>query len=565
MQMRTQARFERPLGSQDDQRFLTPDRVEQIAELIEPLIHTDLSWIDRRKESVEILDDTALRRQISVDFSLRSSAKPLLDAREEDQDEDLFCAPVFVLPKAPANLMAFDLEDERGHALSLIGREDNARISAAVLDRMASRILIEEGHDLPESLSEELRRAAEADGGRGHQLALRLLAHTDWPAELGLLRHKQRFCWWLTTLGHSSLVVALFRSAGPRRKLVKLRFEQPIATKQRRLTSLGWAPYQVGIDTSLVEARRYHFEAAAPPGLRITEASFSDDQSETVVSDSGFLRRVHLYRPRAEAARAGTAVLWLRISGHGFVGGAAPAALFTTVALLACFLSARNIAMNPTSAPALLLVLPGLIATYVGRPDQHALTTRLLSSARRLLLFSACLAYIAAARVALSGGAERIPEKIDHRTDSLQWWLGILLALSLIPLGMLSVTWVRGRLRPKSAWRTARFDEGIFVATPPGELFQAIRAQSNPFALPPEYELLDDDGHCELHYARSCWHGTWVITVQVRECDGESIVRCAGEHVTRLRGAPSAPFIEGREAASVAACLATVQDWAVRP
>ena len=58
-------------GQAGAHRFLVPDRIEEIGELIAPMIEHDLSWIERRKESVVILDDTALRRQISVDFSLR--------------------------------------------------------------------------------------------------------------------------------------------------------------------------------------------------------------------------------------------------------------------------------------------------------------------------------------------------------------------------------------------------------------------------------------------------------------------------------------------------------------
>ena len=207
-------------------RFLNQGRVENIAELIAPLLEKDLSWIERRKDSVTVLDDTALRRQISVDFSLRRTTSPLLEARLEDGLEALYCAPVFVLPKASGNLMAFDLEDEDGHSLTLTSRVDNARISGAALVRMAMDCLGALGRVLPDDLEDQLRELAQSEPAHAKLVAdrLRLGRRTSFSDELALLRSDPRFCWWLSTFAHSSVVVVLFRSAGPRRKMAKLSF-----------------------------------------------------------------------------------------------------------------------------------------------------------------------------------------------------------------------------------------------------------------------------------------------------------------------------------------------------
>jgi hypothetical protein len=347
--------------------------------------------------------------------------------------------------------------------------------------------------------------------------------------------------------------------------LVKLRFEQPLATKQRRLTSLGWAPYKVAIDSPLIEARQYHFEAQSPPGLRITEAKLSDDEHESSVSDSGFLRRVHLYRPDAQNAGAGTAVLWLRVSGQGFSGGAPLAALLVTVALFACLLGAKQIAANPSSAPALLLVLPGLIASYIGRPDEHALTTRLLSAARRLLLFAAALAYTAALKVALGGGTERDSAVLQARTDSLRWWLGVLAFLSVFSVAGLLVTRYRARVQPRSLWGPRLFRQTRFVAATPGYVLAQLRTRPGPTELLPGYELVADDGTAELIFVRSNWHGSWVLTVRVHEDEGDSIVDCTGEHITHVNGLPAAAWLVRRQAKEVAATLDSLQAYALDP
>ena len=57
------------IAEDGDRRFLTSERIREIGELTTPMIGRELSWIERRKESVKLLDDSSLPgRQISVDF-----------------------------------------------------------------------------------------------------------------------------------------------------------------------------------------------------------------------------------------------------------------------------------------------------------------------------------------------------------------------------------------------------------------------------------------------------------------------------------------------------------------
>ena len=202
-------------------RFLRPDRIERIGNLVAPLLERDLSWIERRKESVEILDETAVQRQISVDFSLREWVEPLLPEERKGTRGPLRC-PLFVLPKSPpSSLMNFDLSDGNGHSLWLISREDNARISAATLRAMARRLLKSDA--LPDRLEDQLTKLCEADPAIGKEIAGRLLTPDgDDSTELSELRKNKRFCWWVRTLAHSSVIVVLFRSPVQRRMLIKL-------------------------------------------------------------------------------------------------------------------------------------------------------------------------------------------------------------------------------------------------------------------------------------------------------------------------------------------------------
>jgi hypothetical protein len=493
-------------------------------------LERDLSWIERRKESVEILDDTAVQRQISVDFSLREWVEPLL--HEEQQGlGDLFAAPLFVLPKSPpSSLMNFDLSDGDGRSLWLISREDNARISAATLTEMARRLL--KSDRLPAQLEDQLTKLCKADPATGMEIAARLLTPDgDDSAELVKLSENQRFCWWVRTFAHSSVIVVLFRSPVQRRMLIKLSYQERIKTKQRVLTRLGWAAYRVGIDSSLFEARSSHFEAEAPPGLRISEARLSDNHSLEPTTERGFLRRVHLYRPQAHAVNAATAVLWLVVSG-GFLGGALLASTLGFGALVACAIASESIAKNPTSAPALLLVIPGLIASYVARPDQHALTARLLSFARRLLLISALCAYGAAAKVALSGGTPDGPAQLDTRTDQLRTWLIVLAAISLVPLLGLLIGFLRGHIHlPTFGGR--RFTHSACLRGAHDRLLERLVQGDLRESLLSRYSLEARLPESVRFYSQR-WHGTWFLHLAAEPLGSETLLRLTGDYVSRF-------------------------------
>jgi hypothetical protein len=547
-------------SNEEAHRFLTPERVENVAALVEPLIRDGLSWIERRKENVVILDDTALRRQVSVDFSLRGETKPVLDAEPDGDGEHLYCAPVFMLAKAPSNLMAFDLVDEAGLSLRLLSRSDNAHISGATLCQMAKRILKLHKKDLPAPLAKKLRTIAEVGADEGEQLALAILNghQNEHLAETEILADHERFCWWLQTLAHSSILVVLYRARAPRRKIIKLTFEQPIASKLRRDTRLGWDAYRVWVDSPLIEARTYHFEAEAPPGLRIAEAKLSDDGHDEAVEDRGFLRRVHLYRQDAAVAGAGTALMRLRVTA-GFGSGALIAAFLTTLALFACAVFADKIATNPTSAPALLLILPGLIASYIARPEQHALTTRLLAGARLLLLLSALLAYGAAAKLALSGGPVETQKEVAHRAHSLRIWLYPSAILATILLAGLAITYLRGRTRP---WASTAEEpaETRFVCATVEQIHTSLRAG---IPKPTGYERVEL-AEAGTYYVRSCWHGAWsvALTVSPSERGDGCWVTLDLVYASRLGHVPPR-LLRSNDQERMAQFFTALQEWAV--
>lgn len=569
--------------------FLRKERVEAAGAQVASLILDGIDWIERRKERVTIVDDTVLRRQISVEFSLRSDVQCLV--RPDDGGPGLYCAPIFALPKVPADLRAFDLVDETGSSLRLTNRTDNARISGASLRCMAARKLKIAQETLHSALADELNLIATGAAAEAEQRAERLI-DGGLPAGVRLssmLDDEDRLTWWLRTIAHSSIVVAIFRAAEPSRKLIKLTFEEPLTAAIDFSQRVGWKPYSVIVDSPLIEARTFHFEAESPPGLRIIEASLTDQGHERRVSESGFLRRVHLYRHRAQVAGAATAVLQLQVSGN-FIGGAVIAAVLTTVALFACMANCDVIARNPSGAPALLLFLPGLIATYVARPDRHALTTRLLSYARRLLLLSAGTAYVAAGKVALSNtsppsGTPGAGAAIQGTAESLHAWLLPLAIASAVLLAGLTFTFLRSRgaqtkLLPG---RRERRRSGV-VAAP---LTQVRTWLHNGAVVPEGYELLrdeatgagtDGDERAPITFGRATPYGESVIAVDIErlredEQAGTPSGEARGENVSLVRVARRRHFHgpgfgrRGRDVpldAAARGLLAELQRWAAK-
>lgn len=440
-------------------------------ELIAPggalLLLDGTAWIHRRREAVEILDETAIKRQISVDFTLPTE---LPDAVMLAKLDDLgYAAPVYVLPKTlPSNLMSFDLKDSTGGSMPLMTKAENKEISADLLVQMATRVC---GQAPVEDLARRLREVAITEAPDAEAKAENLL-NEDAVAtsQLGRLMSHDRFRWWLFTFAHSSVVVVWVTELGSR-QIVKLSFRGPITSDLSPLGRLGWSPYQLMVDSSYVEARTHHFEAESPAGLRIVEAQMGTDHSGPE-SDAGFMRRVHLYASEAAQAGGATVKLHLRVSADGFIRSAWLPALLITVAFLGAAIRHDEIAQNPTSAPALLLLLPGLVATYIGRPDHHALTSRLLAAARWALLFSALFAYLAAGYLASLGpvpAAEQV-DLLEARQDEVELVMKIAASVSAVPFLLLLVSLVRAG--PRSEWLSWL---GRPAAKPAGWLSQRLR------------------------------------------------------------------------------------------
>jgi hypothetical protein len=552
-----------------ESEFLSPERLRAIGEINAVLLRRGGFWIHRRKETISIIDETAVRREVSVDFTLPDSIDGVSHGphvKHPEHGEPVYCPPLFVLPKAPSNLMAFDLTNEAGTSLPLMTRRDNARVSGETIVALARLVLADEAVKLNANLEGRLRSVAEAD--LPQSLSLVRLGRDDSSdadaSQLELLRQDGAFMWWLGTVSHSSVVVVPYRDPTVRRKIFRLSYQQPMSYTLSVTGRLGWTAYKVVVDSSWIDARSFHLEAEAPPGLRIAGATLTDDEAEPV-STRGVLRRVHLYRPGAERAGAGTATLALRVGGPGFIGGALLASALVTAAVVGCLFDARNIASNPTSAPALLLLLPAAIASYVARPDLHALTTRLLSFARWLILLAGGVAYGCAAFVAL-GGSAKAGAALTHRAHVLCVVFAIgtgIAGLAVVMLGfgwLLTIPRIRNVLRLRwlrtagQAIRKSRFRQVVSVPCSRHAAFAATEAALDTTLRLEEGRSKRDTRDveaCRLVYFRFVRGATWRLEVVVDEHAEVSSVTITGDCVARPLGRVATVWRVRRESAWV--------------
>lgn len=603
----------RMVSFEDNSEFLSPDRLKKIGLVNGVLLRHGGYWIHRRKESITIVDETTVRRTTSVDFTLPEEVgNALFDAviqrplAGDGRGEPVFCPPLFVLPKGDDELMSFDLRNEAGVSLPLMTRRDNACASAETLIALAADVL--QGQEISPGLSQRLEQLAMAKTIRPIAAERLMRAGKDDPdyEQLKVLRKNRNFVWWLWTLAHSSLVGVPFRDPYVRRKIFVLSYVQPFISALGVRTRLGWDPYRVAFDLPWIGARNFHFEVESPPGLRITEGVLAEDadnelplvydddgaeghddgtegqgdgsgspavgnsvlrQQDELSQKSGSMRRVHLSRYEAPEVGAAAVTLDLRVNGNGFVGGAVLACWLVIGVIGGCLWQAEEIAKSPTSAPAALLLLPGLIATYVGRPDQHALTTRLLSFARWLLLIAGGAAYGCAAFVALGGEAST--SLVKQRTEELQLAFYVGGAIATVSLLGVTIGWllakpvVRGILHGlftfswlRSAWKAVRephFAHSIALPLSRDKLAKILNDQHAALLklANGSHEKYSGDGADELAFLRYDLASTWFVGLCVHESDGEIELKIHGQCFPRLLAWPVLPMLLWREARAV--------------
>jgi len=416
------------------------------------------TWVHRRVETVVILDENRVRRDVSVDFTLP-------EIPNGANEEQLRLVPVALLRKAP--LRGFDISDERNTALPVLNTYDNAELARDALLALASY------PGVPKVDSARIFELVKNPPPRNVQAAVEALIGSpatpgavSWPESafrtiatelasnfllivemkvargerriikycyeglmlesgIGLVRPKSRF-WAALWLLWLKLLVGLRRWAR-RSRAARTRIRETVA---RALLAIVVTPVQLrvlrqwlGLDPvylSLVTelpglAQSYHLELESPEGLAFCGATLElagGRQPPAPITDNEGVDRIHLHLPEHRNASG------QRQSQRGLVGRLQfqmrPRAADV---LRQAYLVSWAVSMVPAvgllvhewlgvhprldPAAALIVALPALFAVYLAAPAEHRLSQRLVFGIRDRIWLSAGLAFACGAVLTL--------------------------------------------------------------------------------------------------------------------------------------------------------------------
>jgi hypothetical protein len=444
-------------------------------------------WVNRRVETIELIDERRVRQQLSVDFRLPS----YLPGNEEPGVEHLYTLPLVFLQRR-SDLAFFDVRGEDGQSLPILTRQENARITGLMLLTAAQRAIAghqrNHGKDLALSAplqaylagipTRTLRRAEPmvADIVRGDSFLFPV------PEVAAVLLEDETFLDLLGLCQYCCAVhVALSAKPGERR-IVKLswegRWDRPGSGRSKEETRgeradrwwrnfqrlAGWRAERRILDTPQVGgAESHHIQIAAPAGVELTGAGARNGPPQVMLPShgappdihgdpfqpvsSGISRHVHLYVPRAHATHAGLLEVDLRSVRSGLLIAAVFTGLLVTAILALFTVKADNIVGHSETGAAILLLVPAVVAGFLVRPGEHAMAKMLLRGPRIMTTTLGVLPLIAAASLVSSSttGAPGplswlLPEQSSASGGIRALWLGLTIVAFLITVSLAAST-----------------------------------------------------------------------------------------------------------------------------
>jgi hypothetical protein len=384
-------------------------------------------WVNRLVESIVFLDDVSVRRQMSVDFTLPVNQELV---RSTPTSGDVF-VPLALLEKK--SLTRFDIRDESGDALPLLGAHQNGEVAGACLVAFASLLARNAGYAaLPAGIRRDLYVAASSNGDVAERAVVRLregrgpaaVLRRDLMADKvfnGLVEEFKRHFLVLVACPYDGTTT-------PPRRLLKfgydehrlrqrppwfqLRFwQRPLRYVRNALERLSLKAHRYSFGRLPVgRGVSFHFEVEAPEDLVIAYAEMearAPGDPKYFIRDRvrGPVRRAHLHLADAPLQAVANTYVWLRVQKRGLLWAAAIASTVAAVLLQVGVRHLSTITGSPApttvgsreAAAALLLLLPTLVIANLGRPGEHQMASWLVFGTRLLLLtVGLCLVWASA-------------------------------------------------------------------------------------------------------------------------------------------------------------------------
>lgn len=378
------------------------------------LIADPKRWIHRRVETVEMLSHEETRRRVSVDFSLRAAE------RERLTIPDGVVVPISVLTKEPRR--AFDLRDESGRAVPVLGRRQNGALAQIALVYAA----MEAARDAPErdmaAITEELHTIVFAERAVARaalgEFADRARQAATWRSVLEDVTCRAL----LDSLWANYVLFAVVDPAHTTcRRILKYSYSDGPApfvrsSHGRRLTRARLGAWLDGPDRRqfVVEcpgawrAASFHAEVVIPEELRVERAEMRDADAERRISAIEVdVDRAALYA-REEIAAGTDVELHLTIAPER-AGRLFQAAVTSLVvcALLWLGVGSGLDAGNPGASVSLLLAGAALFSGISASLGEHRLVGAVFNATRRWLGVVTVCALAASASLAMEVPSRR--------------------------------------------------------------------------------------------------------------------------------------------------------------
>lgn len=421
---------------------ITPSQLVEVGWGCSELIAFPSDWVNRLVETIEMLSQEETRRWISVDFTLPADAESALDIGYG------IVVPLGILTKDRRR--HFDLRDETGAAVPVLGREDNVIASHAALVAFASSILADS--ELPGYRLDEMAEILWSVVAEEPDIAINAVGkllhgprtEREW---IGPLLENRRFVTMLDLLSTGYLLLAVVPKGSSRRRILKVSygfdfdFEQdPVGRWERfrtRLRMMIDPDRQIfSVDCSMaLWGGSFRLEMVIPEELRIAIATFTitdgDGELHGVGAQEKNVNRASLYAANGVADRMPfDAYLELIPERAGHVTQALGLGVLVTATLAGGSFFGLDVGAAE-SAVSILLAGAAFFSGLSASSGDHVLVRQVFSGSRRATVVVALAAML---------GSLTLVIDFPSRMEVSMWGGGA--AVALLATIKISISWM---------------------------------------------------------------------------------------------------------------------------
>lgn len=369
-------------------------------------------FLRRRVETIRFTETGDVRRHTTIDVDLDRLAH-LLPARhsKEAPSNRVQLVPMTMLRKQPLALL--NVVDDSGRTIPVLDTEENGLLAYRALCAHAAVTLdLRSRASLPAELGKLLEEVARAPARRARLAAERLLRpDSPW---VGLARDPV-FRRMTRDLAENFILIGrVFTPSGSEPSVRSLKFSYASDlgvvphrrwTKALGLLRAGEREFEVGLP-AIADCVSFHAQVVPPAGLKVKRVVLqkgspfgsSRPTNETEGSHTGNVG--HVNANHVPPGTYANLVIKLCATSRGAMFAAMSASVATACLLVALSLQPESRVASLQAARGntvvLLLIIPGLISTYLARPGEPSVVGRVLRTVRILLLVNSLTLYVVA-------------------------------------------------------------------------------------------------------------------------------------------------------------------------